>query len=105
MKTTNPTAAHTPGPWIVAPSSNNGNGTAWRDILSTGTEFAPSYVGEALEQDARLIASAPDLLAALENVLMYCVTPKGMPDANKGRSAEQQFAYDQARAAIAAARG
>ena len=57
---------HTPGPWIVAPSSNPQNGSAWRDIHSTGDAFAGSYVGEALARDASLIAAAPDLLAALE---------------------------------------
>jgi hypothetical protein len=60
---------HTPGPWRVAPSCRNGNGTAWRDILSDGAEFAPSYVGEALDVDAALIAAAPDLLAALQHAL------------------------------------
>lgn len=57
------TNKHTPGPWEVRPSSNRLNGTAWRDIVSMGTEFTGAYVGEALEQDAALIASAPDLLA------------------------------------------
>jgi hypothetical protein len=59
---------HTQGPWIVAPSSNKGNGSGWRDIHSISGEFSPSYVGEALEQDARLIAAAPDLLKALERI-------------------------------------
>ncbi len=58
------TTKHTPGPWGFQPSSNPRNGTAWRDIVSHGTPFSPSYVGEALEQDARLIAAAPDLLEA-----------------------------------------
>jgi len=57
---------HTPGPWRVTPSCRIGNGSAWRDILSDGTEFAPSYIGEALDKDAALIAAAPDLLAALQ---------------------------------------
>ena len=57
---------HTQGPWIVAPSSNKGNGSDWRDIHSTGGEFSPSYVGEALVQDAQLIAAAPELLEALQ---------------------------------------
>lgn len=56
---------HTAGPWEIRPSSNSNNGAGWRDIVSTGGEFSPAYVGEALEQDARLIAAAPDLLAAL----------------------------------------
>jgi hypothetical protein len=58
---------HTPGPWRVTPSHRYiGNGSAWRDILSDGTEFAPSYIGEALDKDAALIAAAPDLLAVLQ---------------------------------------
>jgi hypothetical protein len=60
---------HTQGQWIVAPSSNKGNGSAWRDIHSTGGPFSPSYVGEALEQDAQLIAAAPDLLEALQQLV------------------------------------
>jgi hypothetical protein len=60
---------HTPGPWVVVPSSNLGNGTAWRDIVSTGTPFAPSYVGEAQAQDAELMAAAPRLLELLDEVL------------------------------------
>ncbi len=52
--------------------------------------------------NARLIAAAPELLAALDNVLRYCVTAKGFPDAAR-RTVEQQAAYDAARAAIAAA--
>jgi hypothetical protein len=60
---------HTPGLWVVWPSSNPGNGTAWRDIVSIGTPFAPSYVGEGQERDAELMAAAPRLLELLESVL------------------------------------
>ena len=45
------------------------------------------------------------LLDALENVLRYCVTPKGLPDKDEGRTAEQQYAMDKARAVIAKAKG
>ena len=62
------TPGHTEGPWEVRPSSNRGNGTEWRDIVSMGGEFKPSYVGEALEQDARLIAAAPELYAVLDDI-------------------------------------
>lgn len=61
MKTT-VTTEHTPGPWRVVPSTNPKNGTNWRDIVSTGGEFSPAYVGEAQEADARLMAAAPELL-------------------------------------------
>jgi hypothetical protein len=65
-----------------------------------GTEFTPSYVGEALEHDARLIAAAPDLLAALiafdDAFSHYC---EGDPDS------DEVSALYQARAAIAKATG
>lgn len=94
MHTTQTTATHTPGPWIVGPSSNPDNGTRWRDILSTGTPFAPSYVGESLEHDAQLIAAAPELLAAMEKLLKWAGIPDGHP---------AQPLRDSARAAIAKA--
>jgi hypothetical protein len=73
---------HTPGPWRVIPSCRIGNGSAWRDILSDGTEFAPSYIGEALDKDAALIAAAPDLLTALQSVVdRYAPTASPANDA------------------------
>ena len=69
MQTIKVIPPHTPGPWKVQRSSKAGNGTAWRDIVSEGTPFTPSYVGEALAQDAYLIAAAPDLLEALRCLL------------------------------------
>ena len=72
----NTISAPTPGPWAVQQSSNPGNGASWRDIVSTGGAFGPSYVGEALERDAYLIAAAPDLLAACEFVLAHALERK-----------------------------
>ncbi len=60
---------HTPGPWEIRPTSKKGNGTGWRDIVSMSGPFTPSYIGEALDINANLIAAAPDLLAALEALL------------------------------------
>jgi hypothetical protein len=59
---------------------------------------------EISEENARLTAKNAALLATLEDVLRYCVTVKGFPDANR-RTLEQQRAYDNARAAISSARG
>ena len=98
------TDKHTPGPWIVGPSSNPKNGTGWRDILSTGGEFSPAYVGEALEQDARLIAAAPSMLEALEALFRECVMIHRFGgDAYNGQAADDAVAS--ARAAIAQAIG
>jgi len=58
------------GPWEVIASSKSVNGTGWRDIVATTGPYAPTYVGEAFEDNARLIAAAPDLLAALQSIAM-----------------------------------
>ena len=63
---------HTPKPWIVTASSNPKNGTAWRDIVSMGSVFSPSYVGEACGQDAFLFAAAPDLLQVARDFVLLC---------------------------------
>ncbi len=83
MATNQNTAKHTPGPWVVAPSSNPRNGSGWRDIHSVGGDFSPSYVGEALERDANLIAAAPDLLAAIKAMLDADMTTESGIEATK----------------------
>ena len=61
----------TPGPWIAIPTtaiSRNAN-TVRMDVVTTSGEWNPAFVaGDILPADARLIASAPDLLAALERL-------------------------------------
>jgi hypothetical protein len=56
-------SAHTPGPWRLADAHNP------RVILIDGPQGA---VGEFVDfrkmADARLIAAAPDMLAALQNI-------------------------------------
>ena len=83
-----------------------------------GREHHAEWFQDIDHPDARLLAAAPgmaariehleainaELVAALGNVMQYCVTPKGVPDKDKGRTAEQQFALDKARAAIASAK-
>ena len=59
-------STHTPGPWTV---------DAHRNIMATGglVAFPGISAGFDQEANARLIAAAPDLLGALEEVLAYCV--------------------------------
>ena len=62
---------HTPGPWIATPTTGNPSNpyTARMDIVATSGEWNPAFVaGDILPEDAHLIASAPDLLAALERL-------------------------------------
>lgn len=65
------TSTHTPGPWIAIPTtaiSRNAN-TVRMDVVTTSGEWNPAFVaGDILPADAHLIASAPDLLAALERL-------------------------------------
>lgn len=48
----------------------------------------------------RLHKAAPGLLKALEEVMRHCVTVGGFPDKGKGRTDQQQAAYDAARAIL-----
>ena len=107
---------HTPGPWtiervryqwkIVGPYSLNKNGQL-RRIASLGSPHGynpdSSQVGIENAANARLIAAAPELLAALENlcdcmdeVLPYLPRPNAAADHAWNRTV-------QARAAIAKA--
>mgnify|MGYP001617764458 CR=1 FL=1 len=70
------TAQHTPGPWTVEPEPDG-----WS--VTTNVYFlATVYFGHEGPKDteasanARLIAAAPDLLAALQNVVR-CIEAEG----------------------------
>jgi hypothetical protein len=101
-------AAHTPGPWKAWTSTPE----QVREHFVQSTGLYPPVVicrtgrvDMASADDARLIAAAPDLLAALRETLRVLVTPMGLPEVGKGRTEEQQVAFDAARAAIAKALG
>jgi hypothetical protein len=68
MKTTN----HTSGPWTHTPSREHSNpDTTRRDIVAE-SQFGPAFIaGDVSQSDARLIASAPEMLQALESCLDY----------------------------------
>ena len=58
-------------------------------------------INSARKSASRLMVQNSALLNALEDVLRYCVTVRGMKDKGKGRTREQQTALDNATAAIA----
>ena len=65
--------SHTPGPWLATPTTF-GNPrkpfTVRMDVVTTSGEWNPAFVaGDILPEDARLIASAPDLLSALKSLV------------------------------------
>ena len=67
MKTTQ----HTPGPWRIAPDMHGiGNNLVAGVIDATG--YAIANCGSSGNANARLIAAAPDLLAALQDLVSSC---------------------------------
>jgi hypothetical protein len=88
---------HTPGPWKVYTAKNGGKIIGIGDAEGGGVtdpNFALWRAGKEQQANARLIAAAPDLLAALEGMMALL---------DAGSLYEPQ-AYA-ARAAIAKARG
>ena len=83
---------HTPGPWIAIPTtaiSRNAN-TVRMDVVTTSGEWNPAFVaGDILPEDARLIAAAPDLLAALNRLIQSL--PEDSNDYPDSASARQVF--------------
>jgi hypothetical protein len=64
--------AHTPGPWIESPTTGNPRKpySLRMDIVTIAGEWNPAFIaGDILPEDACLIASAPDLLSALERLV------------------------------------
>ncbi len=62
---------HTPGPWLATPTTaiSRNPDSLRMDIVTTTGEWNPAFIaGDILPEDARLIASAPDLLSALERL-------------------------------------
>lgn len=90
-----PTAGHTPGPWFPV-ESKHGNALVINDNpkLPTIAILNASDARENALYDARLIASAPELLAALKALL----SPYNLSD-------EYQVKIDAGLAAIAKAEG
>ena len=104
---------HTPGPWVVEAAKLEGYviraqgqanlinpGTGWRFVVDpidcdSRAHWRVLFGAIPREDEARLIAAAPDLLEALENLLKVY----------EGEGGTQYHAGDMARAAIAKAKG
>ena len=117
-------AKHTPGPWAVRDDGMDYTcpiidspsvGKGYYASIATATQRDPhpreggGIPIATARANARLIAAAPDLLAALEGVMNGCVYGEisQLPGEFcwKERSAPSIAALDQARAAIAKANG
>jgi hypothetical protein len=92
---------HTPGPWHVDTCDDDlvysANGL---HIATVGNENQPDQSGEEITANARLIAAAPEMLETLEYFFNI------MHDYESSRrKGYVKLALDQARAAIAKAKG
>lgn len=112
-------SAHTPGPWYfdeddraVGPVSNKSIGVC--SIMLADGNAARYHFGEQSIANANLIAAAPDLLEALDNLLWHAEQLEELIESErgKGRSAEQLYAAGEmhnymieAKKAIARAKG
>lgn len=98
-------STHTPGPWVLEPNASGGTNfrCSWGVIgcVLPGNSFVPGGPNQVPEQaaNARLIAAAPDLLAALIDVIGW------VPGAAAWHTDAPLKAVDKARAAIAKATG
>ena len=59
---------HTPGPWYHTASAPEG--TVFSDLHELIVPYGPSGATERTHADARLLASAPELLAALRAIVV-----------------------------------
>jgi hypothetical protein len=68
---------HTPGPWAIDTAERGQSGTRFRSVYRAGNvhaEICRVYGGmrdQHMDADARLIAAAPDLLAACKSMLAH----------------------------------
>ena len=99
--------SHTPGPWKWWTSCSfnrlSSDATGKDGDVLHGVKYRDGVCGiEGREEDMRLIAAAPDLLAALEGVMNYVIAFEAITSAGE---AGQKSAIAVADAAIKKAKG
>lgn len=77
------TSKHTPRPWVLMPEFHGDHGQYYITDEADGSEIASvtAWIGEhraEAEANARLIAAAPELLAALKEAKSLAVTMAGL---------------------------
>lgn len=87
---------HTPGPWTVENLTEQA-GQSWFNVASDGSAVAEAISDSAT---ARLIAAAPDMLAALQELEEFL---DNQADVDDGRANDAMRHLTEVRAAIAKA--
>lgn len=81
------TTSHTPGPWTIGQNTPDGGRTVV-DAHGRAVTFTPVYLGSAAPDiataaaNARLIAAAPDMLAAMHQITGWMRDHTSPRDAN-----------------------
>ncbi len=101
---------HTPGPWTWIKVDSTPDRQGWLNSPNESVMFVPNARGSAAEiairdADARLIAAAPDLLAALEGLTATARTFRNVPTEDQEWTPIDDEALDAAFAVIDKARG
>lgn len=91
---------HTPGPWIVLDGEITFEGEDSDVVIAIVNDGYKSPSVAESEANARLIAVAPDMLAALKECALQIAQTH-----NRKLTSDEQIALDNARAAIAKATG
>ena len=101
---------HTHGPWTHTPSREHSNpDTTRRDIVAE-SQFGPAFIaGDVSQSDASLIASAPDLLSAVDSCLEIMIRAIGerlpIQQGTECEETDWQTAIRNAREALRKAKG
>jgi len=95
-------AKHTPGPWGVVGITQMATGMGYYSVCTNEGEVEVCTLRNRPLGDARLIATAPELLEALEEVVKAWLHEAGQGD---GIMEEHAPILAKARAAIAKAKG
>lgn len=95
---------HTPGPWKAVDAFVENNPNRW--LVARGGWGGPNIAdcGPGAEADARLIAAAPELLAAIEDLLFTAEALRDDCESHDGICGDPE-SFKIARAAIAKATG
>ena len=62
-------AKHTPGPWVVWPHLDSYHIRGAMKNIAFTNQVSPSHMGKEEQANARLIAAAPNMLAALRAIV------------------------------------
>jgi hypothetical protein len=97
--------SHTPGPWEVWEINDGDSRPEWRVVQVTGGRATPWVASVDGRGNARLIAAAPDLLAALERMRWLLERVEGTEMSAEAMRPVFGHLYSEARATIAKATG